>query len=229
MSTLLLRLAAPMQSWGMEAKFDRRTTERAPTKSGVTGLVAAALGRRRNESVDDLSALRFGVRIDREGVLLRDYHTAKSLRSAYVTNRYYLSDAMFLAGLEGEEALLRDIDAALRRPAFPLFLGRRSCPPAGKVSLGIREGLALEEALAREPMLAPPERMQPGRTARLRIIAETADQEKKTYFIRDVPVSYDQEHRRFGFRRACEYTVPRPQPEAPELPTEHDPMAELEG
>jgi CRISPR system Cascade subunit CasD len=54
MSTLLLRLAAPIQAWGVD-KFERRGTERIPTKSGVIGLLAAALGRRRNESIEDLS------------------------------------------------------------------------------------------------------------------------------------------------------------------------------
>ena len=68
MSTLLLRLAAPIQSWGID-KFERRGTERIPTKSGVIGLVAAALGRRRNDQIEDLNALRFGVRIDKEGKL----------------------------------------------------------------------------------------------------------------------------------------------------------------
>ena len=224
MSTLLLRLAAPMQSWGAEAKFDRRTTERTPTKSGVTGLVAAALGRRRDESTEDLAALRFGVRTDREGVLLRDYHTAKSARSAYVTNRYYLSDAVFLAALEGDFELLQKIEYALSHPVFPLFLGRRSCPPAGRVSLGIRERATLEEALLSEPALAQPR----GGNGRLRILAETAGDGEYTYFLRDVPLSYNQEHRRFGFRRAREYTVPRREATLPEKPTEHDPMAELE-
>ena len=132
MSTLLLRLSSPMQSWGVKAKFNRRTTERAPTKSGVIGMIAAALGRRRNEDISDLAALRFGVRTDSGGTLLRDYHTAKSLEEPYVTHRYYLCDAVFLAGLEGDAALLHTIDAALGRPAFPLFLGRRSCPPGGQ-------------------------------------------------------------------------------------------------
>ena len=226
MSTLLLRLAAPLQSWGVEAKFDRRTTERAPTKSGVIGLAAAAMGRRRDERIDDLAALRFGVRTDRAGVLLRDYHTAKSQRSAYVTNRYYLSDAVFLAGLEGDAALLRQLEEAFRRPAFPLFLGRRSCPPAGEVSLGIRDSLSLEEALENEPLL-----IRPGRTeaeARLRIVVEATDATRRVYFIRDVPISYDQAHRRFGFRRAWEYTLPHKGHLATEKPTEHDPMAELE-
>ena len=85
MSTLLLRLKGPMQSWGVSSKFDTRTTERAPSKSAIIGMLACALGRRRNESIDDLNALRFGVRIDDEGKLMRDYHTAKSAKSAYAS------------------------------------------------------------------------------------------------------------------------------------------------
>ena len=49
MATLLLRLAAPLQSWGMDSKFETRKTNREPTKSGVVGLLAAALGIRRDE------------------------------------------------------------------------------------------------------------------------------------------------------------------------------------
>ena len=44
MATLLLRLAAPLQSWGSDSKFETRKTDREPTKSGVVGLLAAALG-----------------------------------------------------------------------------------------------------------------------------------------------------------------------------------------
>lgn len=44
MSTLLLRLAGPLQAWGTESKFETRRTEREPTRSGVVGLLMAALG-----------------------------------------------------------------------------------------------------------------------------------------------------------------------------------------
>ena len=37
MATLLLRLAAPLQSWGSDSKFETRKTDREPTKSGVVG------------------------------------------------------------------------------------------------------------------------------------------------------------------------------------------------
>ena len=58
MSTLLLRLAGPLQSWGTDSKFEVRRTENEPSKSGVIGLVAAALGIRRNEEISELNSLR---------------------------------------------------------------------------------------------------------------------------------------------------------------------------
>ena len=71
MSTLLLRLAAPMQAWGVDSDFETRRTLPYPTKSGVIGMLAAALGRGRQDSLEDLNQLRFGVRIDQEGELLK--------------------------------------------------------------------------------------------------------------------------------------------------------------
>lgn len=72
MATLLLRLAAPLQSWGSDSKFETRKTDREPTKSGVVGLLAAALGLRRDdtEGLARLNGLRFAVRADQEGSLL---------------------------------------------------------------------------------------------------------------------------------------------------------------
>ena len=74
MSTLLLRLAGPMQSWGTDSKFDVRRTQREPSKSGVIGLIAAALGipRQDQEILHTLVSLRFGIRVDREGTMIRD-------------------------------------------------------------------------------------------------------------------------------------------------------------
>mgnify|MGYP000408735125 CR=1 FL=1 len=127
MATLLLRLAAPLQAWGADSKFETRKTGREPTKSGVIGLLAAALGLRRDEreALLRLTGLRFGVRVEREGQLLVDYHTAKTQdeKTSYVTYRHYLQDAVFLAGIESEDAaLLQQLQQALLHPAFPLYL-----------------------------------------------------------------------------------------------------------
>jgi len=65
-----------MQSWGVQSRFGVRDTGLEPSKSGVVGLLCAALGRARHEPIADLAALKMGVRVDCEGRLLRDYHTA---------------------------------------------------------------------------------------------------------------------------------------------------------
>ncbi len=149
MTVLLLRLAGPMQAWGDSSRFTRRETRPEPTKSGVLGLLAAALGRRRTDPIEDLAALRFGVRVDQRGRLLRDFHTAhrwsdgKSMPLSY---RYYLADAVFVAGVEGDAPLLEGVADSLSSPGFPLYLGRRSCPVTGRLNLGLREA-GLEEAL----------------------------------------------------------------------------------
>lgn len=164
MATLLLRLQGPMQSWGTTSRFDERDTQLEPSKSGVLGLVCAALGRDRHEPVEDLAALRMGVRVDHEGVPMRDYQTAtgvliatgkSDLRRTVVSPRYYLCDAAFLVGLEGvDEDLLARIHAALRTPHWPLALGRKSFAPGMPVWLpdGL-SSLPLEEALAQYPRL----------------------------------------------------------------------------
>ncbi len=141
MSTLLLKLAAPLQSWGDFSRFTRRTTRHEPTKSAVLGLIAAAQGRRRTDPIEDLLSLKFGVRIDQEGVMLRDFHTARRNNngSMPLSDRFYLSDAIYVAGLETEQITLEGIADSLMHPVFPLFLGRRSCAPSGKLVLGISD------------------------------------------------------------------------------------------
>lgn len=145
MPTLLLRLQGPMQSWGSTSRFDERDTQLEPSKSGVLGLVCAALGRDRVEPVDDLAALTMGVRVDREGTPLRDYQTATGVLIAtgkvdlgrtVVSPRYYLADAVFLVGLEGDDrSLLEHIHTALQHPFWPLCLGRKGCVPSPPVYL----------------------------------------------------------------------------------------------
>lgn len=216
MSTLLLRLAGPMQSWGTESKFDVRRTGREPSKSGVLGLVAAALGIRRQDraALGELAQLRFGVRVDREGTLLRDYQTAHPAKgTSYVTNRYYLADAVFTVGLESEdEALLERIRAAVKAPAFPLYLGRRSCPVIPREMCQDIYPMQLEQAL-RETA--------PSGWTRLVLDAGAGE---SGGLVRDVPVSFDPVRREYAFRLVRE-VLPDGLPEG----REHDPMAELEG
>ena len=224
MQTLLLRLAGPLQAWGADSHFERRMTGREPTKSGVIGMLAAALGRRRTADISDLSALRFGVRIDQPGILEYDFHMARG-KDSYVTYRYYLADAVFLAGLEGDGAFLEQIEQALRQPYFPLFLGRRACPPTGPLSLGVRD-MDLRPALEAEPWLAAGwyRKRRKNESQNLIMVYDALPEENAVYATADTPVSFSPINRQFVFRG----TVRGVTRTDGLKPTEHDPMLEME-
>ncbi|MGK5551763.1 type I-E CRISPR-associated protein Cas5/CasD [Actinomadura kijaniata] len=239
MSVLVLCLAGPLQSWGSAARFARRSTEPAPTKSGVIGLLAAALGRDRAHDVGDLAALRFGVRIDQPGTLVRDYQTAHHFdtgKSMPVSERFYLSDAVFVAAVEGDPTLITQLDTALRTPGFLPYLGRRSCPPSRPINLRFHHDRTLEQALRDEPWHASPwyqrrNRRHPTVDLELRLEAEGADTLVDT--LRDQPLSFDPHHRRYGLRGVhVAEPVRKPNPHARSTDaqvTDHDPTAVLEG
>ncbi len=209
MPTLLLRLAGPMQSWGTTSRFDQRDTGKEPSKSGVIGLLAAALGIARdiwNDELKALAALTMAVRHDRPGVPKRDYQTAQNIISAdrskvhetAVTTRDYLADAAFLVGLEGDDrALLERAHAALQNPVWPLALGRKSYVPSEPIWLD--EGVVdapLLEALSTRPWIATPRRFEPA-PGRLLVSIESADGSGALRM--DQPLSSFAE-RRFGAR-----------------------------
>ena len=147
-NTLFLRLEGPMQAWGaQESKFVIRRTAEAPTKSGVIGMLCAALGVSRSQAVEEwlpkLSYLRMAVRIDRPGIRWWDYHTVgagmqmriaegegKTKAGAMLTRREYLCDASFLVALRGEPDLIDQLVAAMESPQWTLYLGRKCCPPS---------------------------------------------------------------------------------------------------
>ena len=137
MKTILLKFAGPMQSWGTNSNFENRHTDFYPSKSGVIGMIAASLGytRDEDEKISKLNELSFAVRIDQPGNLLKDYHIARkhkkngSFERTYVTNRYYLEDAVFVVGISHQDDLLMDtIERSLKSPWFQTFMGRRSLP-----------------------------------------------------------------------------------------------------
>lgn len=208
---LLLRLCGPLQSWGVESRFSVRDTTREPSKSGVIGLLMAAMGWGRDHPVEPLAGLRMGVRVDQEGRILRDFHVAGvggyykangtiERENVIPGNRYYLMDARFLVGLEGEDlALLAELHSALRDPVWPLYLGRRACVPSEPVWLadGLRLGQTLEEVLCSYPWLGPKERLSK-RSAQLRLMLEDPSGE----IVRpDQPLSFAERDRRYAPRR----------------------------
>lgn len=203
MSVLLLRFAGPLQAWGDSSRFNHRATRREPTKSGVIGLLAAAQGRRRSDPLEDLLELRFGVRTDQVGRVTTDFQTEidwRNGKSKPLTYRDYLADARFLVAVEGTQDFLETLEAAIKQPKYPLFLGRRSCPPSGHLTLGIIEQ-TLDDCLENHEWIAAEwyRRKQPTRV-RLAISKDAAVGEKPDELVRDVPVSFEQQQRKHNLR-----------------------------
>jgi CRISPR system Cascade subunit CasD len=213
MHTLLLRLAGPMQSWGTQSRFTIRDTGLEPSKSGIIGLLCAALGKPRDETHPDnrdqpkleaLAALRMGVRVNREGVPQTDYHTAGgSRRDDYgviqsdgkgrrtiESTRYYLANADFLAVLESNDVdLLLRLDMALANPHWQLFLGRKSFVPSPSVHIpgGLLRNTSLEAALQKDW----PKDSQGQLLGRLRCVVEPPGHDVSATEVRhDVPLSF---------------------------------------
>lgn len=216
MTALLLRLRGPLQSWGDDSRYTERRTHHTPTKSAVVGLLAAAEGRRRSETVEDLVALEFGVRVDQPGTLLRDYQTAIDWRKgppARLSNRYYLEDACFVVAVSGPEQVLRGLEGALRSPRYPLYLGRRSCPVSHDLVMGLEDGDV--EAVLRQvewQASATHRRTRPRRVP-LSIYRDARPGEEVEERVHDVPVSFDPRHRDYAWR-----SVSMPAPHVVENP-----------
>jgi len=219
MPTLLLRLVGPMQSWGTTSRFDQRDTGKEPSKSGVVGLLAAALGIDRENWTDlePLTRLSMGVRHDRPGVPKRDYQTAQHIISAdrskihetAVTTRDYLADAAFLVGLECDErSLLERIHAALRDPVWPLALGRKSYVPSEPIWIenGVQD-VPLRDAMARWPWIASQRRWE---ELPEKLLVSFESEDGSGVLKMDQPLSSFDE-RRFGARFVRSEWIPFPQ------------------
>ena len=208
--------------------------------SGVLGLLAAAAGWRLDDDGDRRVAelagkIRLGVRADREGAPLRDYHTIGGTRSGNetpwtglltaegktkrnasnaalhteVSERNYLCDACFLVMLEADEVTLEEIESSLRSPVWPPFLGRKACVPAAPVCPARSDGPDRVAAPLIEAIASYPWLGRTGDKApeRLRVVLDEAC--GSTIGLRglrrDAPRSF--QHRRFGHRYVREFTV----------------------
>lgn len=228
--TLLIELAGPQQAWGSRSRFATRATELAPTKSGVVGLLAAALGMERAEPLDRFDGIRFGVRVDQPGSLERDFQTTRSLDGSNafpLSQRYYLADAVFLAGVEAAHEELVAYRDALARPYFPLYLGRRAFPPSiPAIANGGLDGAVptqlvdapLAQALAEAPWRARRHHRRRFGTPEvaLEAVLDAAAGDALGETRQDVPLSFDPRRRRHGARDVTitSFTVAHPDPPA---------------
>ncbi len=170
-NTLFLRLAGPMQSWGERARWSVRDTAPEPTKSGIVGLLACALGLNADTDLRTLSEkICIGIRCDQPGTRLVDYHTVgggydepmllmadgkpkyipntnPKLPHTEPTHRAYLCDASFFVAIQSDNETIAQLAEGVQNPVWIYFLGRKSCPPSEPVFVGTGDYSTLEDAL----------------------------------------------------------------------------------
>lgn len=217
MDLLSLKLAGPLQSWGHDSRFNRRSTANYPTLSGVTGLLANALGIEREETqrlaASGLLGCTIAVRVDVAGVILNDYQTVEyGGANKKLLNRMYLQGAVFTVGFydpaDNSGELLESLVAALRKPANALFLGRKTCIPEQPVGRGLIEVDNIEEFYqivpwaGRLPNLSTADRNKKD----LNLLTVTTDPDGAHTYA-DQPLSFSSELRQYASRTVCEGRV----------------------
>jgi CRISPR system Cascade subunit CasD len=156
-SNLAMFFDGPMQAYGYMADHQYRTTLAHPTRSCITGLIAAAIGIDKNDpneraQIDRLNTLHIttirlesleNAEAEHRQPRLRDFQTARTwgsngqvIGNMDLTLRDYLQDCKFVVLLEGTDVLLERIAAGLQSPRWMLSLGRRCCVPASPIFAG---------------------------------------------------------------------------------------------
>lgn len=149
-------LYGPLAAWGEVAVGQERPATPQPSRSALLGLLGAALGLQRDDPRQRQLASGYGtaVCVEATGTPLRDYHTAQvpgasalKRRPAHtrreeilagdlntvLSSREYSCDSLSRVAIWAREAApwsLDELRVALERPQFPLYLGRKSCPPS---------------------------------------------------------------------------------------------------
>jgi len=154
MKHLVLYFDAPLQSWGSDSRFDLRSTGLFPTRSGIIGMLCAAMGidRSDNEGLKEVNQTKIDILVFSQGTEMRDYHTVggsgdpridavnskgEQHKNAIVSDRRYLQNARFGIILSCVSELSERISSALKNPVWGIWLGRKNCIPSSPVFRGI--------------------------------------------------------------------------------------------
>ena len=170
---LVLLLSAPMASFGSYAGHERRGSDLVPMRSAVLGLVGAAMGIERKDTENQAALRAYSVAVQsfQQSELLRDFHTVQTVpttkakrpptrkhalaragrdANTVLTIRDYRCDVLVGVALWGDgNWRLEQFAERLKRPVFPLYLGRKSCPPASPLNPNLVMVSGPVEALAR--------------------------------------------------------------------------------
>ncbi|WP_183164393.1 type I-E CRISPR-associated protein Cas5/CasD [Arthrobacter oryzae] len=175
MTSLYLRLAAPYQSWaGPRVTGNHVNTQPVPTRTGIIGLCAAALGARNGEWPGWLQELEIEVRVENPGTIEKDFQTINPRPEAQaftdriwiaaghkrnaptsftpdaqngtsIVRRTYLAGAEFTVRLS-HDSKTRELAGAFASPGFSPYLGRRAFAPSFPFLLGVGDDGLLETA-----------------------------------------------------------------------------------
>lgn len=175
---LIFQLYGALASWGDIAVGEYRPSRGQPSKSAITGLLAAALGIVRE---DDAAHNKLGqqyaiaICVRAGGELLRDYHTTqvpggnkkyftrrqeltsdKLKLNTILSQRDYRTDAFYQIAVWAVDNdapySLEELNDALQRPKFTLYLGRKSCPVSLPMFPRIVSGTTLKQAFDEYPL-----------------------------------------------------------------------------
>ena len=171
---VIFTLVAPMGAFGDLAGHEIRHSAEWPGRSALLGLVGAALGVRRDDAAGQqaLGRWRVAASVLSRGVVFRDFHTVQTVPTSrikrpatrrdalkaltrddtpVVTFRDYRSDCAFGVALWGCNGTA-DVQDALARPQFTLYMGRKSCPLSAPMAPQVINAESEIEALARIKM-----------------------------------------------------------------------------
>ena len=233
MKTLTIKLKAPLQAYGNEVTFRKRTTSPYPTKSAVIGMISASLGYSRNDKrILELNNLSFAVRSDQPGQVLSDFQIVEYTKNTKpkLTYRYYLQDALFMVAIgSDDDELIEKIHYALQHPKFSLFLGRRSCPPAGPLEIEVFNNQNPLNVLKSMDWQAAEwyQRKHCNFNAELIYDANLGSKDNFTFQIKDNVESFDQRNRSHNYREVVSTYIPMKNQMNSHAETTHDIMSNI--
>lgn len=236
MKTITIKLTSPLQSYGNEAKFNRRTSYHYPSKSAIVGIIAASFGYKRNDKrIKSLAKLKFAVRIDQPAQTLTDfqvveYHKSSTNLAKKVTHREYLQDAIYLIAISSDnDELIDQIKYALRHPKFQIYLGRKANVPAGVLQIEEFKNKSIPCVLTEMPWQAAKwyQKRNYSHEYSAEIIGDADLIDGYDSLIRDEIGSFDRNHRYHTYRAISTTRISLKNENYKEDSTNHDIMSFL--
>ena len=169
MRILSFTIEGVLQSWGEQSSWNLRDSADWPTKSGVIGMIGAAMGLGyEDKAIGELcEAVEMGVKTKLAyhpqlddyqtvnyfgGVLANGTRETRNAQKTIVQHKRYIMDRKFLIALSASKEVLDAIYQAMLDPVWAMHLGRACCPPSRPLLPVVGEYESLEEALVSIPL-----------------------------------------------------------------------------